>query len=604
MTFDELKMKALSLPHSPGVYIMRDQDNEVIYVGKAKKLKNRVGQYFQDTASHTQKTRMLVSKIAQIDVIVAASEFEALVLECSLIKQYQPKYNILLKDDKGYPYIRVDMKQCYPKISLANKITDDTASYYGPYASRGVTQNVLQTILKTLKLPSCNRKFPQQIGKGRVCLNYHMGQCLGWCQNHESQDSYYQTIEQACQLLSGNYKAVASDIKSQMLQAAQDLNFELAARLRDQLSAIEALGNKQLVTSGTSADTDVIGFAQTPLKACFAVLHYRGGDLVDKEYSLLSAQDEPSAAVSALVKQYYLSRGTAPKIILLPFDIEDRVPFEELLQREFSKRVQLKVPQRGANVQLVQLACKNAAEEVQRVTSREEKLSGTILLLGKMLGVNALSRIESYDISNISGTDIVGSMVVFQDGKPKKSDYRRFKINDLQNQDDYESMRQILKRRFTHLVNHDAGFEEMPDLVLIDGGENHAKVAQEVLSSLNIVTRVYGMVKDGRHRTRALVNASGETIAIDAQQAVFSFIGNIQEQTHNYAINYHRKLRSNRIKRSVLDNISGIGSSRKELLLKKFKTVSAISNATLQELEQVLPKNTARAVYQYFKENQ
>lgn len=604
MTFDELKMKALSLPILPGVYIMRDNDNEVIYVGKAKKLKNRVGQYFQDTASHTPKTKVLVSKISSFDVIVAASEFEALVLECSLIKQYQPRYNILLKDDKGFPYLRVDMKQAYPRITLVNRIADDGASYYGPYGSRGITQNVLQTIQKALKLPTCSRRFPQDIGKGRVCLNYHMGLCLGWCQKENGQSEFYRTMEQTRQLLSGNYKMVAAEIRTQMLQAAESLNFELAARLRDQLNAIEALGNKQLVTAGSAADTDVIGFAQTPLKACFAVLHYRGGDLLDKEYSLISAQEDSSAAVSALIKQYYLSRAAAPKVILLPFDIEDRATFEELLQREFSKKVQLKVPQRGENVQLVELACRNALEEVQRVTSREEKLSGTLMSLSKMLGAEKLSRIESYDISNISGTDIVGSMVVFQDGKPKKSAYKRFKINGLSFQDDYESMRQVLMRRFTRFVNQDAGFEEMPDLVLIDGGVNHAKVAQDVLSSLKISTNIYGMVKDGKHRTRALVNASGQAVGIDAQQAVFSFVGNIQEQTHNFAISYHRKLRSSRLKRSKLDNIFGIGTARKELLLKTFKSVSAIEKAELRDLERILPKNAARSVYDYFRTNQ
>ncbi len=604
MTFDALKEKALSLPYEPGVYIMRDKTDKVIYVGKAKKLKNRVSQYFQDTASHTPKTRLMVSKIDHFDVIVAASEFEALVLECSLIKRYLPKYNILLKDDKGYPYLRLDTKESYPKITLVSKLADDGASYYGPYGSRGVTNSLLEALLLTLKLPRCSRQFPRDIGKDRPCLNYHMGQCEGWCQSSRSAEAYRQTIDQARQLLSGNYKAVADEIRQQMLAAAEGLEFELAASLRDRLTAVENLGQKQLVTAGSLADTDVIGYAQTEAKACFAVLHFSGGNLLDKDYEVMDLPEDRESAVSSLLKQYYLSRGLAPKIVLLPFEIEDSDLFSQLLEQQFGRKTKLKVPQRGDNVRLVELAVKNAFEEAQRITSKEEKLSGTLNLLGKMLAIEPPKRIESFDISNISGTDIVASMVVFQDGKPRKSGYKRFKLQDLANQDDYASMHQVVKRRFAHYLAGDKGFEERPDLLLIDGGVTHANTAVEALRELGLALTVFGMVKDDRHRTRALVTPQGQEIRIDANQPVFALIGNIQEETHRFAITYHRQLRSKRLRYSELDRIPGIGPKRKQELLKTFRSLTAIAQATVPELERLLPRDAALAVYQHFHEDE
>ena len=600
MTFDELKDKALSLPLTPGVYIMRNKDDKVIYVGKAKKLKNRVSQYFQNTANHTPKTRLMVSKIDHFDVIVAASEFEALVLECSLIKRYLPKYNILLKDDKGYPYLRLDMKEVYPKITMVSRISDDGAGYYGPYGSRGVTQDVMEAIRLTLKLPGCKKEFPRDVGKDRPCLNYHMNQCAGWCQNNRICSEYRELMEQARQLLMGNYKSVSGEIRQQMLSAAENLEFELAASLRDRLNAVEALGQKQLVTAGTLADTDVVGYGQTEAKACFAVLHFSGGNLLDKDYEVFALPDEPEAAVSSLLKQYYLSRGLAPKHVLLPFEIEDADLFAQLLEQQFGRKPHLRVPQRGDNVRLVELACKNALEEAQRVTSLDEKHMGTLNLLGKMLGIEPPARIESFDISNISGTDIVASMVVFEDGKPRKKDYKRFKVEAMTQQDDYESMRQVIRRRFSHFKAGDAGFADKPDLLLIDGGVAHARTAVEALEQLGLRMNVFGMVKDDRHRTRALVTPEGETISIDSNQSVFSFIGTIQEETHRFAITFHRQLRSKRLKYSELDSIPGVGPKRKQDLLKTFKSISAISQAELAELERILPRDAALAVYRHF----
>ena len=604
MTFDELKEKALSLPYAPGVYIMRDQTDKVIYVGKAKKLKNRVSQYFQDTASHTPKTRIMVSKIHHFDVIVAASEFEALVLECSLIKRYMPKYNILLKDDKGYPYLRLDMRDIYPRITMVSRLSDDGAEYFGPFGGRSVTHDVMEALRLTLKLPGCHLQFPRDVGKGRPCLNYHMNQCAGWCQEGKSCTEYRQTMTQARELLRGNYKSVADEIRGQMLGAAENLEFELAASLRDRLQAVENLGQKQLVTAGTLADTDVIGYGETEAKACFAVLHFSGGNLLDKEYEVFPKPDEKTEAVSSLMKQFYLSRGLVPKRVLLPFALEDADLFSQLLEQQLGRLPKLLVPQRGDNVRLVELACKNAQEEAERVTGKDERVSATLTLLGKMLMMAPPLRIESFDISNISGTDIVASMVVFQAGRPHKSGYKRFKVEGLDNQDDYASMYQVVKRRFAHYQEGDKGFEEAPDLILIDGGVNHANTAVHALRDLELAFPVFGMVKDDRHRTRALVTPEGQEIRIDNNQAVFSLIGNIQEETHRFAITYHRQLRSKRLRYSELDAIPGIGPKRKQELLRQFKSIQSIRQATLPELERLLPKDAAAAVYAHFHETE
>jgi len=579
---------------------MRDKSNAVIYVGKAKKLKNRVSQYFQDAVSHSPKTRTMVSKIDHFDVIVAASEFEALVLESSLIKRYMPKYNILLKDDKGYPYLRLDMKDSYPKVTMVGKIFDDGASYYGPFGSRGVTQSLIEAIRLTLKLPNCRKVFPRDIGKGRPCLNYHMNQCEGWCQADKTNEEYRLRIEQARQLLQGNYKQVSNQIKQQMLDASDAMNFELAANLRDRLKSVEALGQKQLVTACTLADTDVIGFYQNETKACFSVLHFSNGNLLDKDYEILNPVDDPEVAVASLLTQFYLNRCYAPRFMLLPFALEDSELFEQLLEKEYGRRTKLRVPQRGDNVRLVELAEINAKEEVQRITTKEERTRSTLTLLGKMLNLPAPKRIEAFDISNISNADIVAGMVVFVDGKPKKGDYKRFSIRNMAGQDDYACMHQVISRRFAHLKDGTSGFETKPDLLLIDGGVTHALTALDALNKLDIFIPVFGMVKDEHHRTRALVTPEGLEIGIDSQQAVFTLIGTIQEETHRFAITYHRQLRSKRLRYSELDSIVGVGPKRKQDLLKTFKSITAIKNATLGELLRVLPADAANNVFKHF----
>ena len=605
MTFDELREKAHQLPLEPGVYLMQDAAGTIIYVGKAKKLRNRVSQYFQDSASHTPKTRMMVSKIDRFDVIVAASEFEALVLECSLIKRHQPKYNILLKDDKGYPFVRLDQRAEYPTFSLSNKALNDGASYFGPFGSRYITQHLLDTLRLTFRLPGCAKQFPRDIGKDRPCLNYQMGNCAGWCQPSRTKAAYDAAIAQAVQVLRGDYQSVAQQLRAQMEAAAEALEFERAAQYRDRLQAIAALGQKQLVTARSMVDVDAVGYGVAGSHACFAVLHYVGGSLVDKDYSIVEPSEHEAEALSALVKQYYLSRRSAPKTVFLPIEMEDSALFSQLLLQEFGKRVRLHVPQRGDNLRLVELAAKNAREEAQRLNTREERLLGSLHLLQRMMGLAQLPRrLESYDISNIAGTDMVASMVVFRDGKPLKSDYRHFKLENLPGQDDYAAMRQVLRRRFVHYQAGDKGFDQLPDALLIDGGVTHADSVRQELAGMGISLPIFGMVKDGRHRTRALVTPDGQELGIANVQAVFALIGQIQEETHRFAITYHKKLRSKRLRQSELDEIPGIGEKRRQALFERFHTVSRIAAASVEELSAVLPHSAAENVYAYFHKKQ
>lgn len=601
MTFEQLKDKAHSLPMAPGVYLMQDRTGKIIYVGKAKKLRNRVSQYFLDSASHSPKTRIMVSLIDRFDVIVAASEFEALVLECSLIKRHMPKYNILLKDDKGYPYLRIDMREEYPVMAMVNRVADDGADYFGPYGGRYITQQLMDTIRLTFKLPGCSKKFPRDLGKERPCLNYHMNNCDAWCQLSRTPAAYRETMKQVLLLLQGKYKQISAELRQKMEEAAEKLEFEHAAALRDRMLAIESLGKKQLVTAGTMAHTDVIGYYEGTAKACFSVLHFVDGNLLDKTYEILPVSGNPEDAVSALVKQYYLSRNSAPKEILLPCDMEDSDLFSDLLFQNLGKRVHIRRPQRGDGVRLVELANKNATEEAERVTSKEERSAGTLVLLQNLLGLPSCpSRMEAFDISNTAGTDIVASMVVFVDGKPLKRDYKRFKIEGLSDQDDYASMEQVVRRRYRRLASQDKGFSDAPDLVLIDGGANHAQIAERVLQEIGLDLPVFGMVKDHRHRTRALITSDGREIGIQTQPAVFALIGQLQEEVHRFAIEYHHSLRSKRVRESVLDQIPGIGPVRKKALLTKFRSVTAIEKASQAELGAVLPAREAQAVYEFF----
>ena len=600
MTKEELRDKALSLPYEPGVYLMSDRHGQIIYVGKAKRLKNRVSQYFQDSASHTAKTRLMVSQIHSFETIVARTEFEALVLECSLIKRHMPKYNILLKDDKGYPYIRIDLRQPYPVLKMVSRVENDGAEYFGPFGGRGVTQNVLDTIRLTWKLPGCHKQFPRDVGKDRPCLNFHMNVCDGWCQPRQTREQYRAAIDQVVKTLRGQYQEVAADLQEKMLAAAEDLQFEQAAALRDRLRSLQSLSEKQLVTAGSMAHTDVVGFYQSEAKACFAVLHYVGGSLLDKDYQILPPADSPEEAVSSLVKQYYLSRQGIVKEILLPFAMEDAELFEQLLREEYGRKVHLRVPQRGDNVRLVELANKNAREEAERVTSREERVQGALGMLCSMLDLPKLERIEAYDISNLAGADIVASMTVFKDGKPLKKDYKHFKLRELDDQNDYESMRQVIERRFRRLLDGDESFSQRPDALFIDGGAVHAGVVERQLADMGFSIPLFGMVKDNRHRTRALTRSDGSEIGIAGQPPVFALVGRIQEETHRFAITYNQALRSRRMRGSEMDQIEGIGPKRREQLLRHFKSMKRIREATREQLLEILPQSAADAVYAHY----
>ena len=596
---DTLADKANRLPLLPGVYIMLDEHGEVIYVGKAKKLKNRVSSYFH--GDHLPKVAAMVDKVRDFNVIVAGSEFEALVLENSLIKRHKPHYNILLKDDKGYPFIRLDMKEEYPAMSIASRAGKDGARYFGPFGGRSQTRDIISTVSKALLLPDCARKFPRDIGKERPCLNYHMGACAGWCLKDSDAEDYRRRMAQAALILDGKSNELIGDLKSQMEQAAEELRFERAAELRDRLRAIEGLGNRQRVIATAFADTDAVGFCRGA-KSCFTVLHFVDGNLVGKDIEMMDEPlEEDAEALSGLVRQYYTAhRGGWPKSILLPVEIEDAADLEELLSQTSGRRIYIETPKRGERMRLIESAALNAREEIQRRTTLAQRRSKTLEWLQKALELEIFPRrIEAFDISNLGATGIVAAMTVHVDGKPLKRDYRKFRIRDLDGPDDYASMYQAVSRRFKHYVDNDEKFADLPDLLLIDGGDVHAGVAEQALSDLGLTVPVFGMVKDDRHRTRALIRSDGREIGIKGNQAVFSLVGAIQEETHRFAIEYQRSLRSEGFA-SKLDAIPGVGEKRRADLIKSFKSVKAIREASLSQLELVVPKNTAKAVFDYF----
>ncbi len=603
MTREELKRKAQALPLSPGVYIMMNEAGEVIYVGKSRALKNRVSQYFANLASHTGKTRTMVSQIDHFDYILADSEFEALVLECSLIKRHKPRYNILLKDDKGYPYIRLSVQERYPRFSLVSRVAEDGARYFGPYGSRSSSREIIQTVSSALRLPTCRKKFPRDIGKERPCLNHHIGTCDGWCREELTAAEYHVRIEHAIHLLDGKFSEVEAELEREMQQASQELRFEQAAELRDRLQAIRLLGIRQKVVANTRGDTDVIGVHQVQLKYGFVVLHYLEGALAERDTELVTipVEEEKASVLSALLKQYYGGRGHLPKWIYLPLDFEDREEVERMLTEAAGYKVSLLVPKRGSKLELIRLANKNAEEETERAISKEERQSQLMTLLGSMLGLKTLPfRIEAYDISNTGAADIVGAMTVFQDGKPLKRDYRRFRLKELDGPDDYASMDQVLTRRFRRYRERNEKFNVLPDLILMDGGLGQVGVACRVLAQVGLAIPVFGMVKDHRHRTRGLVAPDGREIGLQSQPAVFTLVGRIQEETHRFAIEYHRASHAKSTVASALEEIPGVGEARRQVLLKQFKSLKAIREADYETLCQVVPKQVAQSVYQHF----
>ena len=596
----DLKQKALSLPLLPGVYIMMDAAGEVIYVGKAKMLKNRVSQYFQETAAHTPKTLTMVSQIEDFDVIVADSEFEALVLECSLIKHHQPRYNILLKDDKGYPFIRLSLEEDYPQFSLASKWRDDSARYFGPYGGRAVTQNVIEAIADAFKLPACQRKFPRDFGRERPCLRHHMRRCTGTCRGDVTPEEYKGVIKQAVGVLEGKYLRVAEQITRDMEEASEALLFEKAAFLRDRQRAIVRLGQKQKVVSGSMADTDVVGFFAGEAKTCIVVLHYIDGALLGRDAAMVgqALTGDPADTVSDFVKQFYEPRRSFPRHILLPCVLEDQEAVQGWLTGLAGHPVTLLVPRRGDRKKLVGMAENNAREEAVRLTTREERISALLKALQDMLKLpDVPRRIEAFDISHTGGDDIVGAMTVFRDGVPYKSGYRRYRIKTKQTADDYHAMREVLSRRFKRYLTGEEGFAAAPGLLLIDGGAVHAATAEAVLREMGLSFPVYGMVKDDRHRTRALVASDGREVGLSGVPALFAMVGRIQEETHRFAITFHHERHGKKAVASRLDGIPGVGEVRRTALLKAFKTIKAVRDASVEELSAVVPKTVAQAVW-------
>ncbi len=603
MTKEELRQKANDLPLVPGVYLMMDKTGKVIYVGKAKKLKNRVSQYFQESASHTAKTRQMVAQVDHFDTIFVSSEFEALVLENSLIKRHSPKYNILLKDDKGYPFVRLS-REPYPRFTLANRYANDSARYFGPFGGRYETRQALDAVFAALRLPTCNRRFPRDIGAERPCLNFHMGRCDGFCRPEMTAEEYNRRIDQACQLLEGKSRQLLREMTAEMEAEAEALRFEQAAAIRDRINAIGALSKKQTVIAGLCADTDIWGLYRGAGKCCYAVLHMENGNLTGRETELFSTpiEEEEAEMLSALTAQYYLPRAVLPHEILLPVDTGECENLSEVLTRRAGHKVWVHVPQRGEKADLRDMAQRNAAEEAERATTAEERVAHTLSLLGSMLGLaQPPRRMESFDISNTGKSDIVASMVVYSGVRPLRSAYRRFRIKELQGHpDDYASMQEVLRRRLQRAADGDEKFLPLPDVFLIDGGETHAAAAQQVADAFGVTVPVFGMVKDDRHRTRALVTPQGREIGLTANPAVFSLIGQIQEETHRFAITYHHESHTRSTLRSALDDIPGVGPKRREALRRALGSVKAIREADVETLAAIVPRPTAEAVYRHF----
>ena len=603
--FEELKAKVLSLPFEPGVYIMKNRDGQVIYVGKAKALKNCVSQYFQSDSRHSPKTIRMVSNIWDFDIIVTETEFEALVLENQMIKKYQPKYNILLKDDKGYPFIKVTTSKPYPSFSIVAKPGHDADRYFGPYTSRRAAYHAIDTINETLKLKTCRRVFPRDIGKDRPCLNLHLGRCIAPCTGQVSAEEYAARVQEGISLLEGNDKALLADLTARMEQAAEDLRFEQAATLRDRIRAVRALGEKQKVVAGAFAELDAVAYVQGQTRGCVVVLHYLAGDLHDKEFTLLDGVTAADAgeALGAFLKQYYALRGAVPRTVLLSSPIDESEAVGEFLSSIAERKVELTVPQRGRRHDIIRLAEKNAREEILRVETSQERRVKSLELLGHMTGMDEMPTIlEAYDISNFAGQDTVGSMVVFEDAKPARSRYRKFRIETAaQGQDDYASMTEMLTRRLQRWKDGDEKFTPLPSAFLIDGGLGHVRTAQRVLDQFGVTTPCFGMVKDDHHRTRGLVAPDGREFGISTVPAVFALIGRIQEEVHRFAITYNRALGAKKVRGSSLDQIEGVGEKRRNDLLKHFGTIENIRAASVDELSRVVPRTVAENVHDYYE---
>ena len=600
----ELRKKAMKLPLHPGVYIMHSRDDTIIYIGKAKALKNRVSQYFGSDKNHNEKVRRMVSNVEYFEYILTDSEFEALILESSLIKQHQPKYNILLKDDKGYSYIKVTVGD-WPRISETKQVLNDGAKYIGPYLSAWTIKDTVEEARKIFRLPSCTRKFPQEIGRGRPCLNYYIKQCCAPCRGHVSQKEYNAAVQEALDFIRGGTSDSVRTLTEKMNEAAENLDFELAARIRDRITAINKLKERQKVVASRVPEQDVIALVLGGEKVSIQVFRFAGGRLYDRESFLLSADDEPEQIRSEFVMQYYSMRDKIPPVITIDGPVNDDGVLEEWLTKKAERRVKFHIPQKGEQKQLVEMCRTNAAEALAqamgRATGRE---TSALDELRQLLNLPKTPEyIESYDISNLAGGENVAGMIVFENGRPLKSAYRKFKIKTVVGQDDYGSMREVIRRRFEEYRAADKpeGFGRLPDLILLDGGKGHVGAIRPLLREMGIDVPVYGMVKDDKHRTRAITEDGGE-IAIQSTRAVFTLVSSIQDEVHRFAIGYHRQQRKKATISTTLTSIPGIGETRAKALMKHFTTIRAVSEATEEMLEETPGMNApaARAVYRYF----
>lgn len=603
MTEKELRKKAMALPLQPGVYIMKNKDKKIIYIGKAKKLKNRVSSYFGSHSNHSLKVIRMVENVDDFDYILVDTEFEALVLECSLIKQHMPKYNILLKDDKGYNYIKIT-KGDFPRISECKRIDDDGAEYIGPYISGFSVKQAVEETLKIFKLPRCNKKFPQEYGKSRPCLNGFMGLCCSPCAGRITQQDYVKTVEDALAFLKGGSKASVRDMTQKMNSLSEELKFEEAAKLRDRIRAIKNLEERQKVVSINVPEEDVFALVNGKKKACFEVLRFKNGRLSDTEFWLIDSQDDLKNARLELIERYYSMRADIPSRIAVDGEIEDEELLREFLEKQRGKKVEFIHPQKGEHLSILNMCIKNANEHLAQ---NEGRLGREFAALEELAALLRLPKppeyIESYDISHTFGADNVAGMVVFHNGRPMKSAYKRFSVKGFDGQNDVGSMNEVLTRRFNHYYNDEEGstFKILPDLILLDGGQPQVNAVLPVIQKMKLSVPVFGMVKDSKHRTRAIAYGGGE-IEINSHRAAFTLVSNIQEEVHRFAISYHHKKHAKSTFSSGLMQIDGIGEKKAKALLKHFKTISSIKEQTPERLAQcpTVSKKDAEKIYEFY----
>ena len=615
---EELK----KLPGQPGVYIMHDAKDTIIYVGKAISLKNRVRQYFQSSRDKTAKIRQMVSKIARFEYIVTDSELEALVLECNLIKEHRPRYNTMLKDDKTYPYIKVTASEEYPRILFSRQMKKDKNKYFGPFTSAGAVKDTIELIRKIYRIRACSRKLPQDMGKDRPCLYYHIHQCDAPCQGYISQADYQKSVKQAVGFLNGQYEPVMKYLEEKMRTASEMMEFEKAIEYRDLLDSVKKVAQKQKITSQSMEDRDIIAMAKDERDAVVQVFFVRDGKLIGREHFHMNLTGSESKAeiLNSFVKQFYAGTPFVPHEIWVQEELEDAEVIASFLTARRGQKVRFVVPKMGEKERLVELAKKNAkmvlSQDKEKIKREELRTIGAMNQIGSWIGLSGISRVEAYDISNISGFESVGSMIVYENGRPKRNDYRKFRIRTVQGPNDYASMREVLLRRFSHGLEETkklqaeggdlamGSFTRFPDLLMMDGGRGQVNIALEVLRELQLEIPVCGMVKDDNHRTRGLYYQNVE-IPIDRHSEGFQLITRIQDEAHRFAIEYHRSLRGKEQVRSVLDDIKGIGPARRKSLMRTFKTIEAVREASVEELEAAPQMNraAAEAVYIFFRDD-